>query len=905
MSGDLLQTKLYVPRLRPLLIPRPPPIKKLNQGLQQGCKPTPISAPAGFGKTTLATDWLSQVERPFAWLSLDEDDNDLTRFFTYAAAALQQIEGVGNSVQGLLQSPQPAPLKSLATAFINDCTAVSTPFILTLDDYHVITETAVNEAVAFLLSNLPPHLHLVIASRTDPLLPLPRLRARGQMTELRTDNLRFTAQEAASFLRQVMGLNLSIEEVSALETRTEGWIAGLQMVGLSMQGLKADDEIADFVADFTGSHRYIFDYLTDEVLRKRPSGTIEFLLQTSILDRLSEPLCDAVTGRNNSQALLEELDEANLFIVPLDNNRHWYRYHHLFADLLRHRLRQTSPDLEKTLHHRASKWYETQENIEIAIQYALAGGGHTRAALLLDQIALDFINTAEIGKLINLIKRIPEAVRSEYPRLCLAHAWALAFMRQLDQIEPVLKKVEIYLDKTQSLPSDFSADYLLAMATTIRAYQARWQHRLSEAVTLSNKAIKSFSRLENPAEQNLIGVVTLNLGITHKLLGNISDSEKASVKAITQNKEANRTFALSASIYQLMTLRIIQGKLLATHALGKNGLTWIEQAAKIEGRDFPAESEILEGLIKIKYEWNQLPAAQTHLEQKIKLQVLSTLEGEISLNQHLFNLHQAHTEFDKADEYHQKIMKLLEEREAPVVYSFQAQSVRRALLLNRVHPSTEISMQIDNWANITNIKLEEPIAYENEYAYATMAGVLITLGKPKDALPMIKQLSQLAERAGRYGDLIGYHILHALALQAQGESDKALLPLQDALVLAEPEGYIRTFVDEGEPLAALLRQIKGKDDKIVAYIQKLLTLFNVDKPHQPTPSPQLLQDALSEREMDVLRLLVTHLSGPEIAERLFISTNTFKTHTKNIYSKLNVKSRGTAVSRAQDLGLLS
>ncbi|MCP5094946.1 MAG: hypothetical protein GY943_05275, partial [Chloroflexi bacterium] len=668
MSGDLLQTKLYVPRLRPLLIPRPHLIKQLNQGLQQGCKLTLISAPAGFGKTTLATDWLSQTKRPFAWLSLDEDDNDLTRFFTYAAAAVQQIEGVGNSVQGLLQSPQLAPLKSLATAFINDCMAVSTPFILTLDDYHVITETAVNEAVTFLLDNLPPHLHLVITSRTDPLLPLPRLRARGQMTELRTDDLRFTAQEAASFLRQVMGLTLSIEEVSALETRTEGWIAGLQMVGLSMQGLKADNEIADFVADFTGSHRYIFDYLTDEVLRKRPSGTIEFLLQTSILDRLSGPLCNAVTGMNKSQSLLEELDEANLFIVPLDNNRHWYRYHHLFADLLRHRLRQTSPDLEKTLYHRASKWYEAQENIEIAIQYALAGGDQIRAASLLDQIALEFINTAEIGKLINLIKRIPETVRSDYPRLCLAHAWALAFIRQLDQIEPVLKMVETYLDKTQPLPSGFSADYLLATATTIRAYQARWQHRLSEAVTLSNKAIKTFSRLENPVEKNLIGVVTLNLGITHKLLGNISDSEKASVKAIAQNKEANRTFALAASIYQLMTLHIMQGRLLVTHTLGENGLAWIEQAAKIEGRDFPAESEILEGLIKIKYEWNQLPAAQTHLEQKIKLQVISTLEGEISLNQHLFNLHQARTEFDKAGEYHQKIMKLLAEREASAVY---------------------------------------------------------------------------------------------------------------------------------------------------------------------------------------------------------------------------------------------
>ncbi|MCP4421284.1 MAG: hypothetical protein GY805_32130 [Chloroflexi bacterium] len=886
MSGDLLQTKLYVPRLRPLLIPRPHLIKKLNRGLQQGCKLTLVSAPAGFGKTTLATDWLSQTERPFTWLSLDEDDNDLTRFFTYAAAAVQQIEGVGNSVQSLLQSPQPTPLKSLATAFINDSTAVPTPFILALDDYHVITETAVNEAVAFLLDNLPPHLHLVIASRTDPLLPLPRLRARGQMTELRTDSLRFTAQEAARFLQQMMGLALSDKAVSALETRTEGWIAGLQMAALSLQGLKSDAEIAAFVADFTGSHRYIFDYLTDEVLRKRPFGTIEFLLQTSILDRLSGPLCNAVTGMNKSQSLLEELDEANLFIVPLDNNRHWYRYHHLFADLLRHRLRQKEGDVISHLHIRACDWFLHNNLMPEAVHHALAAKDNAQASHVITLAAPGALNDGNYATLLNWIEALPAHFVVNNPELSTYFIWALFLMGKNEEAFRYADLVE------GQLPTDTPAT-IRGRITALHAYK---QDLSRDPVTTSRLALEALQLLEESDAFFRMRTLIL-VGHAKLMQGDVTGTEDYR-QAIQLGQRHNNPFAVFVGTNYLTRALYIGGHRQAALEANQYALEWYKTR---EGPESPFISYAYTGLGYLHYAANKLTTAETYLRRGLTLsQSLGPLAwSNATAKEYLAYLQCINGDAEMARATVADMVQKIKEVGLPET-TVQLE-LREANLLLRIGDVDGAARMIAN----TNMHVPTSLLphHEKVHDYIIYCRSLLAQNQPQQALKILVQLEEIASKKGWYRYLINTHILQAQAFQASADEKTALVHLEKAVRLAAPENWQRIFLDENEDIAVLLPSLRPVAP---AFIDDLCVAFGVTS---PPPVPPLLitqlQEPLSEREMDVLRLLVTHLSGPEIAERLFISTNTFKTHTKNIYSKLNVRSRGTAVSRAQDLGLLS
>ena len=429
MTIPLLRTKFYIPPVRPELVSRPHLVERLNAGPRSGHKLTLISAPAGFGKTTLLSEWVAGCEQPVAWLSLDEGDNDPARFWVYFVAALQTVQaGIGATSLTALQAPQPPPIESALTPLINEIAAIPDPFALVLDDYHLITAQAIHDALAFLLDHLPPQMHLIIATRADPPLPIARLRGRGQLTELRQTDLRFTPDEAAAFLNQVMGLGLSAEDVAALEARAEGWIAGLQMAAVSMQG---QEDVAGFIRAFTGSDRYILDYLVEEVLQRQPESVQTFLLQTAILDRLTGPLCDAVWDKSptcptadGGQAMLERLEQANLFIVPLDNERRWYRYHRLFADLLRSRLQQVHPDLAPTLHRRASKWYEENGLMAPAIEYALSAGDFERAANLIEQTAEATLMRSEVATFLNWVEALPDDVVRAWPRLGVFHGMA-------------------------------------------------------------------------------------------------------------------------------------------------------------------------------------------------------------------------------------------------------------------------------------------------------------------------------------------------------------------------------------------------------------------------------------------------------------------------------------------------
>ena len=483
MSVPILTTKLYKPPPRFGLVARPRLIEQLNQSLQG--KLTLVSAPAGFGKTTLVSDWLRYADRPAAWLSLDHEDNDPARFLAYFIAALREVnDSLGIKGLEMLQAPQPPAAETVLATLINEIAAAPNDFILVFDDYHVIESQVIDEALLFLIDHLPRQMHLIIVSRTDPSLPLPRLRASGQLTEIRADDLRFTHHEAAVFLNTVMGLRLSRENVAALETRTEGWIAGLQLAALSMQGLRQASDITAFIDGFTGSKRYIIDYLADEVLQQRPGGTRDFLLQTSILDRLSGPLCEAVTGLDNCQTILETLERANLFIVPLDDERCWYRYHHLFTDLLRNRLEALQPELVPGLHRRASAWYETEDSISEAITHSLAAKDWEKAAQLIDQTMNEMMGRGEFfTTMLNRLKSLPPEIIRARPHFGVSYAWLLSITLQLDAVEPRLQEVE------EITGDQLSEDIRLQIAV-VRTALAR--QRIYAAIPLESALTKWF-----------------------------------------------------------------------------------------------------------------------------------------------------------------------------------------------------------------------------------------------------------------------------------------------------------------------------------------------------------------------------------------------------------------------------
>ena len=444
MSTPILATKLYIPRLRPNVVSRPRLIERLNEGLHRNL--ILISAPAGFGKTTLVSEWVAGCDRPVAWLSLDEGDNDPTRFLTYLVAALQTIApNIGVGVLGALQSPQPPPTEAILTALLNEITAIPDNFVLVLDDYHVLDAKPIDHALTFLSSICHHSMHLVIATREDPQLPLARLRARGQLTELRAADLRFTASEAAEFLNQVMGLGLSAADIAALEDRTEGWIAGLQLAALSLQGRQ---DVPGFIRAFAGDHRYIVDYLVEEVLQRQPEPVRSFLLQTSILDRLHGPLCDAVTGQEEGNARLEALERGNFFVVPLDDKRHWYRYHHLFAEVLSAHLMAEQPDQVATLHRRASEWYEQNGLAADAIRHALAAEDFERAADLIELAVPAMRRSRQEATVLGWLKALPDELVHCRPVLSVGYAWALLAVGELEAVEARLRDAERWLDTT-------------------------------------------------------------------------------------------------------------------------------------------------------------------------------------------------------------------------------------------------------------------------------------------------------------------------------------------------------------------------------------------------------------------------------------------------------------------------
>lgn len=888
MSTPLLRTKLYVPSVRPKLVSRPHLIERLNAGL--GRKLSLISAPAGFGKTTLLGEWAAGCGRPIAWLSLDKGDNDPARFLSYFVAALQTIDqNTGQSVIAALQSSQPPPTQAVLTTLINEIAAMPEHFVLILDDYHVIDAKVIHDGITILLEHQPPNMHLGLASRVDLPLPLARLRARGQMTELRAADLRFTTDEATVFLNTCVGLNLSNADVAALEARTEGWIAGLQMASLAMQArlsMQGRDDISGFVAAFAGSHRYILDYLTEEVLNQQPASVQSFLLETSILDHLSGPLCDAVrfgkakspTGTENGQELLERLERANLFIVPLDDERRWHRYHHLFADLLRNRLERTKPYQVPILHRRASEWYESSGQIVKAVNHASAGGDVERTARLVEENSFAVMDRGELTTVVGWMDALPDNVVRSRPWLSVSYAWALMYAGQLDEVEPRLRDAEKVSDDKD----------LEGYIAAIRAYVAASRGQVPQAIEFARQALACLPERDSMARSFTAAI----LSSLYRFSGDFVASVQAIAEAISISQAAGDSHMTILASCNLSGTLILQGQLRKAAATLQNVLEFADECAGHGARRLPFAGLAFTGLATVLREWNDLEAAERFAREGVRLseqwgQAEVTMHGYVELAQVL----QVRGDENGALDAIQKAMQIARDLSAWTITPLGSAEARLHLAQGDVAAASR-------WVEENDLSIEDEPDFQQMLNYLTLARVLIAQKRLREASHLLARLLKKAKSAGAMGYVIEILVLQAMAYQAQNAPDSALKCLKQALALAESEGYVRIFADEGAPMAALLRRAAARG---VAPEYAGQILAAISPPHSDTAR---LVEPLSDRELQVLRLIAAGLSNQQIGDELVLAVGTVKKHTHNIYGKLGVRSRIQAVARAKELGIL-
>ncbi len=922
MSAPILATKLYIPPPRSKVVLRPRLIMQLNENLRRTPGMTLISAPAGFGKTTLVSEWVAGCERPVAWLSLDEGDSDLTRFLTYVVAALQTlarsgVEGtaanIGAGALSMLQASQPQslPIELILTNLLNEIAALPDAFIFVLDDYHVIDAQPVDMALAFLIEHLPPQMHLVITTREDPQLPLARLRARGQLSELRAADLRFTPSEAAGFLNQVMDLNLSVEEVAVLETRTEGWIAGLQLAALSMRGR---EDVAHFVQAFAGNNRYIVDYLIEEVLQRQPEHVRRFLLQTSILDRLSGPLCDAVTDQNDGVSLLDALERGNLFVVPLDDKRHWFRYHHLFADVLAAHALQEQPAQIPILHQRASAWYAHNGLPADAIRHALAANDFARAADLVELAWPAMDGRFQAATWLGWARAIPDDWVRARPVLCVAYAWALLNGGELEAAEPRLWDAERWLVASaergeRPAPEMIIADEaqfrtLPASIATARAYIAQARGDLPGSVMYGRQALA----LLPMGDYLRRGPAAALLGLAHWASGDLEAAHRALADAMANfQKVGNLHFAISGT-FGLADIRITQGHLREAVKTYTQAL----QLALAQGEPvLRGMADLYLGLSELYRERGDMDTANQNLLRSEEL-------GEpAALPDWRYRFCRAQARFKATQSDLDGALDRLNEAErhyrrtpVPDVRPIAASKTRVWLAQGRLGEARR-------WAQAMGLSVDDELTFLREFEHITLARVLIAEylhdhsdRAIREAIQLLDRLRQAAEAGGRMGSVIELGVLQALAYQAQGDLTSALLALERALRLAEPEGYVRIFVDEGLPMTRLL-SAAAEQEVMPNYVGKLLAVLEAPKQKDednailPSALPaQSLAEPLSQRELEVLRLMAQGLSNREIGERLFLALNTIKGHSQKIFAKLQVQRRTEAIARARDFGLL-
>ncbi len=894
MSLPILAAKLYVTAPRPGIVMRQRLTNRLNEGLAKGGKLALVSAPAGFGKTTLISEWITQCERSVAWLSVDEGDSDLTRFISYLIAALQTIKaGIGEDLLAMLQSHQQPQSETILTALLNEMGTIPQEFVLVLDDYHVIDSKPIDEALAFFVERLPPQMHLVIVTREDPHLPLARLRARGQLIELRSADLRFTPAEAAEFLNRTMGLNLSAEDISALETRTEGWIAGLQLAALSMQGVP---DAASFIRSFTGSHRFVLDYLIEEVLGRQPENIQSFLLCTSILDRMCGPLCDAVLELHPAfgQETLEYLERANLFIVPLDQERRWYRYHHLFSDLLRQQLGQ-SQELYG-YHLRASTWYEANDDLVKAFHHALAAGDFDRAARLAEATWQGMEHNFQTAVWLGWVKKLPDAAICSRPRLCLQLGSAFSDAGEPDTSETHLQNAERALAGVADSNESKSIAGNIAL---IRASNAQNQGDLAETVKFAELSLQFIP--EDDLYLRAQAAITLEL--THWATGDLEASVRG-MHAWTGDMQrlGNEVFVV-ASAFAVADMQVVMGRLGEAKKTLRQA---IQQAATLgqEAELVTAHHHL--GLALLAHEQGDDKAAAGHWQTAADLGQHTTLVDW----HYRWNLAQARRK-ESEGEWDTSLSLLDEARRGyvktaiPMVQPIEAHKTRVYLKQGRLDKAQA-------WVRERGLSVTGEVNYLSEYEYLTLARVRQAEGSFAGINELLDRLLTLAEMQKRTGSVIEILLTQALVYQAQGNQAQALSMLERALRLAEPEGYLRAIVDEGEVLRLLISDFRltvgDRAHPLLSYVGKILAAFSrrTESISQSilTNRDSEIIEPLTDRELEILHLIAEGHSNAVIAQRLCLALSTVKGHNLRIFNKLQVQNRTEAVAHARELGLL-
>jgi LuxR family maltose regulon positive regulatory protein len=930
-SGDLLlATKLYQPRLQQC-VHRPHLTVRLQQRQEAGGV-TLLSAPAGYGKTTLVSEWLALSSMRAAWLTLDDLDNDPIRFLSYLIAALQTLQAtLGTVALAMLHTSPPPPLETVLTVLINDLVNhQDRTFTFVLDDYHVITAQPIHNALAHLLEHFPPHLHLLITTRTDPPLSLARLRSRQQLTELRRADLQFASSEVESFLHLVMRVNLPPDVIDVLQERIEGWAAGVQLAALSLRGRV---DVETFLATFTGGHRYVLEYLSEEVLARQPASVQSFLLHTCVLERLSGPLCDAVTGQTQGQAMLERIERANLFLIPLDEQRQWYRYHHLFAEMMQSQLQKIQPALAPDVHHRASMWFEQHGLLLEAVEHARAASEVERVAHLIEPVARTMLfEHGEIATLRRWIEGLPtEAVRS-HPQLFLASIWLLLLTGQIDAAEQKLRDAkELSTGSSEQMPlltpevdgkaNDWSRDRkretggvmgeeFQGEAAAITATIAFARGNLQEVLDQCQQGLQLL-----PQDNSYVrGMLTLLLGQAYREKGDLVAAGSALAEASMYGRAAENLLLTVGALLNQAELQELQGRL---HQAASTRQQVIDLAMSPDGRPLPLAGPAYVGLGKVLREWNDLDGAAAYLKKGRELSQQGGLEGYVFESDLIFAL------VLQAQQKTEWAFEALQPAQA------QAQRANNAWATNRVEAfRARLFLMQGNitaalhWLGQSGLQSDDPVEARLEIEYLMVARVLLVQSRltadtvhQEQAMEVLRRLLQAAERADRIGSVIEILALQALAYQALGETALAFASLGRALTLAEPEAYVRLFVDEGESMAQLLKGLLEHRRKARSlgepgfsrhYLSRSLQAF--EQPEQipaydGSGVPALLEP-LSKRELEVLHLLAAGRQNQEIATELVITAGTVKTHLQNLYRKLDVTSRLQAVSRAKALRLL-
>jgi len=914
----ILTTKLYIPPSHAACATRARLFEQLEAGLHQGHRLLLICAPAGFGKTTLLSEWIAaNLQSPvsnlqFCWLSLDEDDNDSTRFLMYLLAALETAyPDIGADARAMIQPPQPLQLTAILTVLLNRIAATLSDenLVLVLDDYHVIEQPAIHEMIAFLLDHAPPHMHVAIATRVDPPLSLARLRARRQLTELRAADLRFTADEATTFLNQVMGLNLAPENVALLAARTEGWIASLQLAAISLQHRDAA-QATTFIAAFSGSHQHVIDYLTEEVLAQQPSETLEFLSQTAILDRLTAPLCDAVTGRDDGERLLRHLEQANLFLAPLDDERQWYRYHRLFADFMRNRLYNETPELAQTLHRRAATWHAQQAMQSEAIAHALRAADFETAAQWIEQAAVTLLMRSEATTLLNWLKALPQPVIDARPTLNLIYAEVSLIAGEFAPIETALHTVETALNRGD-VPAE-EKDAIASQVTAVRAYMATFSGDIHQGVALARQAFAAIPE----GNAFLRSVITWLLGLSQFFDTDTLTAQRVFGETLELSQATGNTLIASLSLFVSGYFLILQGRLRQARVTFEQGL------ASLTGdrRATPpvSASLIYQGLAEVLRETNDLEAAAQAIAECIALgEQWGNAEVLVDSYVVLSRITYAQGDEKRARQAVEKIMAFVHEDKISrlTIRQMEAFQARMQVAWGELDAA---ALWVEKWRNAY---AQESLPEGNIAVFirwmevSALARYYLARGRFAAALEVLIRLRHLVKDAGWMGVAIELLSLESLALHGLGQGEAAHNTLHRALILAAPEGYTRVFVDMGAGMAELLREVLDKGI-MPNYVTRLLHEVESQKSKVESQEGEQhdlglrtldygLIEPLSDRELEILRLIETGITNREIAAKLYIAISTVKTHINNLYGKLGVSNRVQAIARARELGLLA